>query len=96
MDCPGAPFTPGGPCIPRTPFLPIGPCGPTSPCLPGDPTGPVLPRGPGIPWGPLMSSFTSEAVLTGFGCESSMKRVFGVTNFPDLMREIRTHTVLIK
>ena len=25
-----------------------------------------------------------------------MKRVFVVTNFPDLLREIRTHTVLIK
>ena len=82
---PVGPFGPIGPCLPGDPSGPGLPRGPGIPMGPRLPRLPVLPFGPGRQsfssfaqiWfcsrrsSSLMSSFTSEAVLTGFACESS-------------------------
>ena len=82
---PIGPFGPTGPCLPGDPGGPVLPLGPGIPMGPRLPRLPVLPFGPGRQsfsslaqiWfcsrrsSFLMSSFTSEAVLTGFACESS-------------------------
>ena len=43
-----------------------------------------------------MSNFTSEAVFTGFACESSDKARFCRDELPNLLREIRSQTVFVE
>ena len=82
---PIGPWGPIGPCLPGGPAGPGFPRGPDIPWGPRLPRLPVLPFGPGRQsfsslaqiWfcskrsSSLISSFTSEAVLTGFACELS-------------------------
>ena len=81
---PIGPCGPTGPCLPGGPAGPVLPRGPGIPWGPRLPRLPVLPFGPGrqsfsslIQIGfcskrssSLISCFTSEAIFTGFACES--------------------------